>query len=169
MPQVILSEVLGFCMGVSRAVEMARQASGRLSRGEGENARKGPVYTLGPLIHNPRVLHDLSELDIRALDEKQPPFSLENSTVIIRAHGICPVRERKLGKKAGKILDATCPHVKANQKTAQDYAEKGYRVFLGGEKDHAELIGIRSYAEQGEPGKTCMVVSSPQEAERAAG
>ena len=39
------AEVMGFCMGVKRAVETAESVAGR------EDGRR--VFTYGPLIHNP--------------------------------------------------------------------------------------------------------------------
>jgi 4-hydroxy-3-methylbut-2-enyl diphosphate reductase IspH len=45
--KLILAKTAGFCMGVRRAVELALAAP--------EN-REGPIYTYGPLIHNPQVL-----------------------------------------------------------------------------------------------------------------
>ena len=47
-------------MGVRRAVELALDAA---------NKRQGPIYTYGPLIHNPQVLDLLREKGISALDE----------------------------------------------------------------------------------------------------
>ena len=154
--QVIRSDVLGFCMGVSRAVEMARRASGR----------KGSVFTLGPLIHNPLVLEELKSRGVGILgDESLSKGRIpDNSTVIIRAHGIPPYAEAALRGRNLQVLDATCPRVKKNQKTARDFAEKGYWIFLAGEKNHGEIIGIRAYIES----SRCSVVADPAEAEAAA-
>ena len=148
-------------MGVRRAVEMAwRETSGKARR----------VYTLGPLIHNPLVVKSLEEQGIEILKEEDIPFVPENSTVIIRAHGISPQIEAKLAPVGLRILDATCPHVKANQKKARIFAEKGYRIFLAGEENHGEIAGIRGYIEAPLPRGVvppCYVVGSPVEAESA--
>ena len=53
---VIRASVLGFCMGVRRAEEIA------VSQAEKSNGTH--VFTLGPLVHNPRVLADLKERGI---------------------------------------------------------------------------------------------------------
>jgi 4-hydroxy-3-methylbut-2-enyl diphosphate reductase len=151
--KVIRSDFMGFCMGVRRAVEMARNVP---CNGSG-------VYTLGPLIHNPRALESLEKRGIGILKEAEISSIPENSTVIIRAHGISPGLERDLVKRGARIIDATCPHVKRSQEKARSYAEKGWRVFLAGEKDHAEIAGMLGYI--GEGG---VVAASPAEAEKEA-
>jgi 4-hydroxy-3-methylbut-2-enyl diphosphate reductase len=163
--KVIRAGILGFCRGVSRAVDMARQASL-----ETDSAKGGRVYTLGPLIHNSGVLKSLGELGVACLKEcEEPP---QNSILIIRAHGLSPFAERTFARR-GRIIDATCPHVKVSQRKAKEFAEKGYRVFLAGEENHAEIEGIRGYVEDGAgvfsaAHSCCFVVSNPAEAETAA-
>lgn len=49
--EVILAEYLGFCYGVKRAIEIAR-----------ENASPdGTSSTLGPIIHNPQMVERLKK------------------------------------------------------------------------------------------------------------
>ena len=152
--KVIRAKILGFCMGVRRAVEMALRESsigekpGPESR-EHESGTRRHLYTLGPLIHNPRVMEDLKKLGVDILGEGDTPPEPSNSTVIIRAHGVAPETESGLRSQGVRILDATCPHVKQNQMKARSFAEKGYFIFLAGEKNHGEIIGIRAYAEAG--------------------
>ena len=151
--KIIRSELLGFCMGVRRALEIT------------ENTTGNGIYTLGPLIHNKRVLEDLDKRGIKTLNDnefnKSPPT---NSTVIIRAHGIPPLLEESLKKKGNKVMDATCPNVKANQKTARELSNKNFYVFLAGEKNHGEIIGIRAYIDE----NLCIICANPDEAEIAA-
>jgi 4-hydroxy-3-methylbut-2-enyl diphosphate reductase len=147
------ARALGYCMGVRRAVEMAyreaREATGR-------------VYTVGPLIHNPQVLEDLRRRGVEALEGDRLPPDLRGAVVIIRAHGVSPALEAELGSRGARIADATCPKVKASQLKARSLSEAGYRVFIAGERDHGELIGIRGYAPDS------LVVANPAEAEEAA-
>ena len=152
--KVIRAKVLGFCMGVRRAVEMAWRES---------SLREGHVYTLGPLIHNPVVLERLAERGIKILQEGELPPDPENSTVIIRAHGVSRKLETELRRQGVRILDATCPNVKLSQMKARSFAEKGFRIFLAGEENHGEISGIRGYIEQ-----QCYVVGNPEDAEKAA-
>ncbi len=132
--RVKLARVAGFCMGVRRAMEIALEAS--------RNAPK-PVYTLGPLIHNPSAL---------ALLEKQGVYVLNripqkgSGTVIIRAHGTPPSTIEKLKQAGFSIKNATCPKVVKVQMLAKTYAQKGYNCILIGDKGHAEVIGILAHA-----------------------
>ena len=151
--KVIRSLVLGFCMGVRRAVEIA----------EAELARKGrELCTMGPLIHNPRVLSSLRDRGMRVLEEEALPPELGGSTIIIRAHGISPSLEEELKRRHAVLADATCPRVKKNQLTARSLWEAGFSLFVAGEKQHGELAGLKAYA----PG--ALVVSNPAEAALAA-
>ena len=151
--KVIRAGVLGFCMGVRRAIDMARQESG-------ENSR---VFTLGPLIHNPRVLKSLEERGIMVLEEGGKPADMENSTVIIRAQGVSLDLERDLARNGARLLDATCPHVKSSQNKARKLSGEGFHIFLAGEREHGEIIGIKGYVEG-----PCLVVANPSEAKDAA-
>jgi len=142
-------------MGVRRAVDMAmREASSQTGR---------DVFTLGPLIHNPAVLEDLAEHGIKVLAEGEVPPGNENSTVIIRAHGVHPEVEKELTRRGAHILDATCPHVKANREKARLLCSRGNVIFLAGDREHAELIGIRGYVDG-----PCFIAANPGEAEEEA-
>ncbi|GHT67063.1 4-hydroxy-3-methylbut-2-enyl diphosphate reductase [Spirochaetia bacterium] len=157
--KVIRAKVLGFCMGVRRAVDMA----------EGELRSGGRVCTMGPLIHNPQVLESLQRQGAEILNEDKLPENLAGVTVIIRAHGISPVLEDELKKRGARIADATCLRVKASQMKARTLAAKGYTLFLAGEKKHGEVIGIQGYA-KGIPNYApgCIVIAESGEAEHAA-
>jgi len=179
--KIIRAKVLGFCMGVRRAVEMTESALS-CPAPAANSAGYSVIYTLGPLIHNPQVLSSLFAQGARVLEEEilfsdmAPPEDLSGATVIIRAHGVSPLVEDKLREKKARIIDATCPRVKANQLAAREKAKSGYRIFLAGERDHAELKGIYSYALSGSnsfndvPTDTprCIVVGNPEEAKDAA-
>jgi 4-hydroxy-3-methylbut-2-enyl diphosphate reductase len=128
------------------------------------------VYTLGPLIHNPQTLESLKKNGVQILGESRDAWpdtttAEEKPVVIIRAHGISPGIEVELGKSF-RIVDATCLRVKASQNAARLLAEQGYRIFLAGEKNHAELKGIAGYIEAA--GGTCIIVGDAAEAKAAA-
>jgi len=165
--KVVRAGILGFCMGVRRAVEIAVRASL-------ETSRTGALFTLGPLIHNSRVLESLQKRGLVCLNENEISSLPADSTVIIRAHGVSPVIERELSKKGINILDATCPHVKLSQSKARNFVENGYRLFIAGEENHGEIAGIKGYAEDGCPNRVssavppCFVVSNAEEASASA-
>jgi 4-hydroxy-3-methylbut-2-enyl diphosphate reductase len=161
--EVLRAKVLGFCLGVRRAVKLAEREV--LSP---EPGRK--CFTLGPLIHNPRILESLKQRGLEILDEKSLPPDLSDAVVIIRSHGIDPGVEQTLSDRGARVVDATCPRVKVNQLKARSLAASGRRIFLAGEAEHGEIAGIRGYvtaAGEGAP-PFCAVVGSAAEAEAAA-
>lgn len=124
-------------MGVRRAVCEASKALELNSK----------VYSLGPLIHNQTVLDDLASKGLKIISQEDIPFLEENSTVIIRAHGVPPSVMESLRKQKCNVVDSTCPRVLASQKNVRRYTEQDYSVILAGDKNHGEVIGIAGYAE----------------------
>ena len=162
-PGILRAKVLGFCMGVRRAVRLAYRAADSAGR----------VCTLGPLIHNPQVLDDLKARGVETLPENggesRLPENLEGVSVVVRAHGVGPETERELRRRGAVLIDATCPRVKTCQLKAMALAEAGYLLFLAGEKTHAEISGIVGYAEagalrRGDCRPECVVVGNAAEA-----
>jgi len=148
--------VLGRCMGVRRAVELALRAAE-----EGK-----PVYTLGPLIHNPQAVAELEARGIHALAEEELDDRLLDATVVIRAHGIPPQLREQLQSRAARIVDATCPRVLASQRKAASFAERGYTVVIAGDAGHGEVTGIAGYATRTGGDQAALVVGGPEEARR---
>ncbi|MBO4731787.1 MAG: 4-hydroxy-3-methylbut-2-enyl diphosphate reductase [Spirochaetaceae bacterium] len=152
------AEVLGYCMGVRRAVEAAERAVR-------ENPAK-KVYTLGPLIHNDSALEALKKLGIQVLSEtgsELPPVPCD-SIVVIRAHGVPPEILYKFEKSGCEVVNATCPRVLSSQKRAAEYAKKRYTVILAGDVNHGEISGISGYVRENDA--DCIVVQNEEEAEK---
>lgn len=143
--------VLGYCMGVRRAMDTAEKVLADYPDSD--------VYTLGPLIHNKTALKTLIARGVRILDDETAfsgqnlPHTDRNTSAhknkppvfIIRAHGTTPEVREKLKKTGGIVIDATCPRVLANQKLIRKYAEKKYLTVIAGDKNHGEvtaLIGV---------------------------
>lgn len=137
--EIIIAPKSGFCFGVKRAVDMAEKS-----------ATEKKVYSLGPLIHNPRETKRLADkivvaealADVDFADEQMKPL------VVVRSHGVGPnVYEE--AKYAGiEIVDATCPFVKTVQKAAHDLDKEGYQVVIVGDHDHPEVMGIKSWTSE---------------------
>ncbi len=136
--QIIRASVLGFCFGVRRAVELAEKA---LADNPGRK-----VYSLGPLIHNENALSALEAKGLHIVQENELDKLEEGSVVIIRAHGVAPSVTDALEAKKCKIIDATCPRVKASQKMVERYSSENDYVVLTGDRNHGEVIGIAGYA-----------------------
>ncbi|MCQ2613948.1 MAG: 4-hydroxy-3-methylbut-2-enyl diphosphate reductase [Treponemataceae bacterium] len=152
--QVVKARVLGYCMGVRRAVEIAEQA---LAQKSDES-----VYSLGPLIHNNSALETLSEKGLELLEEDRiSELKDKKSVVIIRAHGVSPQIRAKLLENNCRIIDATCPRVLANQKLAEKCAQENRTLFLAGDKNHGEVAAVAGCAP-----KNCIVIENPEQAEQ---
>ena len=151
--KVILADVLGYCMGVRRAVEIAADSL--------KNCGSKKVYSFGPLIHNRIALENLAKKGLSVLKEDEISSVENGSLVIIRAHGVPPEILEKLSDSGCQILNATCPKVMASQKNAEKYAKLGYTVILAGDSNHGEVAGISGYA-----GKKFVLVQNKDEAEK---
>jgi (E)-4-hydroxy-3-methyl-but-2-enyl pyrophosphate reductase len=136
--KVRLARTAGFCMGVRRAMELALGAAHEAER---------PIYTYGPLIHNPQVLELLEDKGIQALKELPQPASLKGGTIIVRAHGIPPQDKRRLKEAGfGKLVDGTCPRVVRVQAIIRRAAREGSQVVIVGDAAHAEVVGLLGHA-----------------------
>ncbi|MGD8367594.1 MAG: 4-hydroxy-3-methylbut-2-enyl diphosphate reductase [Desulfobacterales bacterium] len=132
--KLIAAKTAGFCMGVRRAVEMALDAPGKQS---------APIYTFGPLIHNPQVLDLMREKGISVL-ERIPERG--TGTVIIRAHGVAKDARRRLMEAGFNVVDATCPRVIKVQTIIDRHARQGCASIIVGDKEHPEVTGLLGYA-----------------------
>ena len=134
--KVLIAKTSGFCMGVRRAVEMVLDAP---------DEHANPIFTYGPLIHNPQVLNLLREKDIRVMKEIPAHGS---GTVLIRAHGVPPSVKQQLTQADFKVIDATCPRVIKVQTIIRKHAKKDFASIIIGDKDHPEVIGLLGYSRQ---------------------
>jgi small subunit ribosomal protein S1 len=128
--KIIAAEHRGFCYGVKRAVAMAQECVGI----------EGEIHTLGPIIHNPQVVKNLSDQGIKVINDLSSVTN--HSTVIIRSHGVGPEVYALAQDKSLNIVDATCPHVKKAQQAAHELFQAGYTVVVIGEKHHPEVKSI---------------------------
>lgn len=73
--------------------------------------------------------------------------NLEDSKgkTIIRAHGVKKEVYNIAKEQEIKLKDYTCPNVLKIHKIAEEYANKGYYIFLCGSENHPENIGTLSY------------------------
>jgi 4-hydroxy-3-methylbut-2-enyl diphosphate reductase len=69
-----------------------------------------------------------------------------HETAVIRAHGVTPEVQSELAKRAGKVVDATCPFVTRVQRLASRAAAQGRDVIVVGDPEHPEMIGVKGYA-----------------------
>ena len=136
---IIVAESAGFCWGVSRAVDKVIEIAER------GGADRKPVYTYGPLIHNPQAVEMLAKKGIRVLREIPDCFS---GTIAIRTHGVPPAERKKIEKTGAAICDATCPDVGKIQGTVRSHLHRGYFIIIIGDREHPEVKALLGFAEK---------------------
>lgn len=129
--KIVLGKTAGFCYGVRNAVMNAEE-----KLREHKN-----VSCLGELVHNGEVIKKLEKLGMNVVEKIEDA----NEKVIIRAHGIAKEIYEKAKKLNIEIFDFTCPSVLKIHKIAEEYANKGYYIFLIGGKKHPETLGTISF------------------------
>ena len=130
--KVILAETAGFCYGVERAVNLARETA---------KARGGAM--LGSIVHNAGVVREIEDLGMRLITS--PDQAKAGETVLIRAHGEPRATLDALRERGAEVVSAVCPHVERIRKLAQEAEHEGRRVILIGERHHPEVQGIAGW------------------------
>lgn len=144
MIEIEVAPSAGFCSGVQRAVELAERAAGA----------HGRVVSLGPLIHNPDEVERLRGIGVEPVEGAVPP----GQVVIVRSHGV-PVEQLAALVSRGPVENATCPHVRACQRRAEQMAARGYVVVIVGDPDHPETDSIVSHALRGGADRAAVLVA----------
>ncbi len=130
--KVELAEVYGFCPGVRRAVAMVE-----------EHLRvKGPLSTLGAIVHNAQVVEELSRLGAQVVEDLS---AVREGTVAITAHGAGPEVFEEIARRGLHLVDTTCPIVRRAQEAARSLAQEGFFVLIYGEETHPEVRGLLSW------------------------
>ena len=135
--KVKVAKNAGFCMGVRRAIDLVLNAARDRQPDE-------IIHTYGPLIHNNQVLEILERRGIRC--SKDLTEAEEGGRIAIRAHGIPPQERKAIREKGFKIINATCPRVAKVQGIIKKHALRGYEVIIVGDDNHAEVIGLKGFA-----------------------
>ena len=128
--KITLAKTAGFCFGVNRAVQMVYDL---LDKGE-------RVCTLGPIIHNPQLVEELSQRGVRIVESPQDVN--EGETLVIRSHGVGKSVFDAAHKSGVKVCDATCPFVEKIHKIVAENSDAGDVILIAGDENHQEVIGI---------------------------
>ena len=153
MRQVTLAKSAGFCFGVKRAVNKVY-----------EEAKKGRVYTYGPIIHNEEVVKDLENKGVKVINSLEEFQDIPEGTVVIRSHGVAKEVYDFLKKQDLKIVDATCPFVLKIHRIVEEHAKAGEHIVIIGNDKHPEVEGIKGWC--GPKNRT--VIQNREEAENFA-
>ena len=133
MAEIIVADEAGACYGVERALDLVLRTAEQAD---------GPVFTLGPLIHNPQVVAELEARGVAVTEDAAVPAG---STLVLRTHGVTPEVEQAAHDAGAKVLDATCPFVKRVHRVAERLERDGYQVIVVGEKGHPEVEGTMGH------------------------
>ncbi len=123
----------GFCFGVRRAIDMAFKALGEA---------KGPIFSLGPIIHNPQVVQKMQKMGLKVVSHIS---EIPGGTVIFRSHGVNAQEREEAQKRNLTIVDATCPFVEKAHEHVKRLMEQSYQVLVVGDPNHPEVLSILSY------------------------
>lgn len=150
MIRVTVDQHSGFCWGVVRTIDMAE-----------EELKDSPeLYSLGPVIHNPKEIERLRKKGLETVGHDDLA-RLAGKRVLIRAHGEPPSTYAAARVHGVTIVDATCPVVTKVQERIRRFYEQGFQIVIFGKKDHAEVIGLL-----GQTNNEAVVVRTLAEAEK---
>jgi 4-hydroxy-3-methylbut-2-enyl diphosphate reductase len=144
--KILVAKDAGYCFGVRDAVALAKKSG----------ANYDEVYMLGDIVHNEKVVSDLSREGskvVKTLDEVP-----KDKPVLFRAHGTDPETWKAAQKKKLNIIDATCPLVTEIHEEIKNLEAEGRRTIIIGDHNHDEVVGIASQV------KSAIIVSSAEEA-----
>ena len=126
----------GYCKGVVRAIEMAKNAS----------HIEGPVYILGMIVHNQYIVNALEQMGVHTIDIKGKTRlelldEIDQGTIIITAHGAGEDVFEKAKAKGLNIIDASCLDVIKTHDLIKTRLNEGYEILYIGKNGHPESEG----------------------------
>lgn len=132
MQKVRMAGPLGYCFGVSQAIDKAVKFA----------EEKGTLYSLGTLAHNEVVVAYLLEHNVKPITKDEVTKGMN---VAITAHGAPPELYHHLEDMGCMILDCTCPIVNKAQRVVSQQLD-GFDIVIFGDPDHQEVIGLQGWA-----------------------
>ena len=135
--KIIIGKTAGFCYGVKRAIEGAKNDLKDVSAKDSETK----IFCLGEIVHNKQVVESLKAMGLVFIED----INEAKNKVILRAHGVTKEIYEVAKNKQIEIKDYTCPNVLKIHEIAEEHKKKGYYIFLCGSKKHPENIGTLSY------------------------
>jgi len=144
--KILVAKDAGYCFGVRDAVNLAKKS--------GDDFQE--VYMLGDIVHNERVVEDLSKTGskvVASLDDIP-----EDKPVLFRAHGTNPEIWKEAQKKKLNIIDATCPLVTEIHEEIKMLESENRKTIIIGDHGHDEVVGIAAQV------KRPIIISNVEEA-----
>lgn len=139
--EIIRAKHMGFCFGVLEAINVCNSLV----------EEKGRKYILGMLVHNKQVVEDMQRKGFKLVTEDELLEDMdelkEGDIVVIRAHGTSKSVHEKLKERKVKVFDATCIFVNKIRQEIEIANENGYSILFMGDKNHPEVKGVISFAD----------------------
>ena len=133
----------GYCKGVVRAIEIAKNA---------QNEQQ-PIYILGMIVHNQYIVDALKERGIQTIDipgqtRLELLNQIQHGTVIVTAHGASDQVFQKAKNKGLYVIDASCLDVIKTHDLIKEKLNERYDILYIGKKGHPEAEGAISIDEK---------------------
>ena len=133
----------GYCKGVVRAIEIAKNA---------QNEQQ-PIYILGMIVHNQYIVDALKERGIQTIDipgqtRLELLDQIQHGTVIVTAHGASDQVFQRAKNKGLNVIDASCLDVIKTHDLIKEKLNEGYDILYIGKKGHPEAEGAISIDEK---------------------
>ena len=128
--KILLAKDAGYCFGVRDAVNLAYDTA----------KEHGEVYMLGTIVHNEKVVEDLSKSGTKVVEGLVEVPS--DKPILFRAHGTAPNIWDKANQEKMNIIDATCPLVTEIHDEIKKLEAEGRRTIIIGDHGHDEVVGI---------------------------
>jgi 4-hydroxy-3-methylbut-2-enyl diphosphate reductase len=125
---ILRASHLGMCFGVRDAIALAQR-----------EARCEPLTIFGDLVHNPTVLQ---RLRAQGVTIERQVATISTPSVMITAHGASDRARAALAARGLRVLEATCPLVRAAHRAVTKLAAEGYHPVIVGKRDHVEVRGL---------------------------
>ncbi len=134
--KIFLAKDAGYCFGVRDAVNLAYDTA----------KNHGDVYMLGTIVHNERVIDDLSKAGAKVVDSIDDVP--KDKPLLFRAHGTSPELWDKAKKNNLQLIDGTCPLVTEIHHEIKKLDEEGRKIIIIGDHGHDEVIAIAAQVER---------------------
>ena len=134
--KITVAKSAGYCFGVRDAVNLAYDTA----------KNHGDVYMLGTIVHNERVIDDLSKAGAKVVDSIDDVP--KDKPLLFRAHGTSPELWDKAKKNNLKLIDGTCPLVTEIHHEIKKLNDEGRKIIIIGDHGHDEVIAIAAQVER---------------------
>ena len=144
--KIYVAKDAGYCFGVRDAVNLAYDSA----------KTHGEVYMLGTIVHNERVIKDLSSAGAKVVNTIDDVPS--GKPLLFRAHGTTPDLWKEASNRDLKLIDGTCPLVTEIHQDIKKLNDEGRKTIIIGDHGHDEVVAIAAQVERS------IIISNVEEA-----